>query len=223
MHAFTIALLGTLQAPALPMEERTRNFPAYQCSFTLPGEDWSWVDRPVPNTLFVAANRRGIVATLSVAPLSRSVPLDQNFVEGFEKTYYVAGKLQKRGGRFSTWQGWRCYQAEGLFPDGRTTATTIIVAPRLSYQLGVIGGTTPVETDPEFEKVLAGFHFTQSPSSKIVSPSPPEPTVDETANFSRMMGQVAGLCLFVALVIGVVTWATRKQKPPRRRDWDDDD
>src|SRR5579875_1879689 len=106
----------------LAAEEPVRTFPAQRCRFKLPGPDWDWIDKELPNGLFMAGNSKGFVITLSISSTPAPIRVNEKFAEEVEKTLYHPGQLEKRSGRFITFRSLPCYQAEGIMADGRTTA-----------------------------------------------------------------------------------------------------
>src|SRR5580700_10343063 len=108
--AVAITLLAILPETAAAADERTREFPAYKCRYTLPGEDWYWIDfaeaKKPPKSIFTAGTKKkGLALTLTYDRATRAERMDQKFSVGFEKGFYAAGPVTKRGGRFVSFQG----------------------------------------------------------------------------------------------------------------------
>ena len=63
-----LSLLSLLASSSKLMaaEEPTRTFPAQKCRYTLPGQEWMWINKQLPNALFIAGNNDGFVITLSI-------------------------------------------------------------------------------------------------------------------------------------------------------------
>ena len=139
--------------------------------YTLPGPKWSWSVRPLEGATCAAVNQLGFVVTIGVTKLPRPVPIDEEAAKDLEKDFLstVGNQFKKRGGRFTTFRGLRCYQLEGSHVDGQTTATPFFSANSLLYSINVFGGEDPVEDNPEFEKILNGFEFTEPPVAKSTS------------------------------------------------------
>jgi hypothetical protein len=209
-------------------EEATRTFPAQNCRFTLPGPDWTWIDKQVPNVVFMARNSKGFVINLSTKSTPQPVQLDKQFVAGFEKTFYQPGQVEKRGGRFITFRGLPSYQAEGVLADGRTAASRVFAAHGLVYHLTLLGGKQPIEHDPAFEALMLGFDFTVPPeqaakragpaevqaASEAPGQTPPatDPDAGKTLNISAWAGRIAGLCIIGIIVVGLFRWVVRRRK-----------
>jgi hypothetical protein len=83
-----LALLGS-SVKLMAAEESTRTFPAQKCRFTLPGPDWTWIDKQVPNLLVMAGNTKGFVINLSTVSTPTPAQVDEQFVKGFEKSFYL--------------------------------------------------------------------------------------------------------------------------------------
>ncbi len=233
-----VAVLFTMQfgmtLRCMAAEEPTRTFPAQKCRYTLPGPDWSWADKQMPNMLFMAGNSSGFVVNLTYVSLPKPEPLNEQFVKGFESTFYKAAQVTKRAGRFVTFRGRPAYQADGLAANGRTTSTLVINANGTTYMLTVIGAEQPIETDPTFESIRQGFDFT-IPSEQVATqtapgiaapltpvPAAPAPAERNAYQMGRLMGGIAAICLLVAGVAVVVRALVRKPKPVKRRNRRDD-
>jgi hypothetical protein len=147
--AFLAAALLALRQPGLAAQERTRDFPAQKCRYTLP-EGWDWAGAgtcPLP------------------VPLPNPRQADwAELVAAFQQGLYRPGYLKKRGGHFLTFQGLPAFQAEGTLANGRTAAGRFVIGHGLSYALLVVGGEAPVEREPDFEAVMGGFAFTEPPA-----------------------------------------------------------
>src|SRR5262245_32695849 len=77
---------------AVSARETVKEFPSYQCRYTLPGSNWSWVDPvTVPEVVCVARTSDGLVFLLSVLPVPAGKVIDADFVAAFDKTAYPAG------------------------------------------------------------------------------------------------------------------------------------
>src|SRR5262245_16718567 len=103
-------------------EEDTRTFPDFKCQLKLPGPDWSWDEKRIPKSVFSAASTKGFIVILTCTSSPSPVPMNQQAADGFEKGLYQPGQLDKRSGRFVTFKGLPCYQAEGKLADGRTVS-----------------------------------------------------------------------------------------------------
>ena len=65
--------------------DNVKTFPSQKCRYTLPGNDWSWLDpKIVPNTICVARNSDGLVLMLSVIPVPADTTADAKFAAGLD-------------------------------------------------------------------------------------------------------------------------------------------
>jgi hypothetical protein len=206
-------LLLALPAPGLA-QERTREFPAQKCRYTLPAEGWEWLEPPRPEAVFMAGSRGEVAVTLICAPLPTPKPRHADwlkFVEGAKRGLYQPGQLEKRGeGHFLTFQGLPAFQAEGTFAGGKTMATRVFVAHGRSYQLLVVGGEAAVEQRPDFEAIMGEFAFTEPPA-------PPEPPDGPEGSVYYRLGRLAGYCLMGAVALAAILWGSRRRKAPPHR------
>ncbi len=204
-----VGLVWIAAAPTLvAAQERERTFESAKCRYKLPNDDWAWSDEKMPEgTIFIAANKAGFVVTLGFVASPKPGKLDQNFAKGFESTFFKKGQMEKRGGRFITFQGRPCYQAEGVLADGRTVINRAVLAPGFSYNFAVIGGNQPVEKAPEFEGIVNGLTLTAA-----LAPEPDPLPEQEPLNFSRRMGEIAGYCVIGIIVVAIGGWLVRKSK-----------
>lgn len=209
-------------APPPAEAVRTREFAAQNCRFTLPDKNWFWTEVPADGMFCTAENARGFVLMLgAVRPGNARARLPEfKSAAEYEKGLYEAGKgeVTKRGGHFLTFNGLRCYQAESLLKDGRTSACRAFIADGQLFELVVIGSKEPVEQDPDFERIMSGFAFMNPPAQAGTGGG----GVDQT-NVSYRLGQLAGWALIGLLVAFVARAFTRKKKPPVRRNNIDDD
>jgi hypothetical protein len=223
-----LALLFRSPLKLMAAEEAARTFPVQKCRFTLPGPDWTWIDKEVPNVLFMAGNTKGFVINLATVRTPDPVQINEPFAKEFEESLYQPGQIEKRGGRFVTFRGLPSYQAEGILADGRTSATRVFTANGFVYHLTLLGAKEPIEKDPAFETLMQGFEFTAplEPDSKrtgsevVQAPAgsagqtPPATDSDygKALNVSAWMGRIAGVCILGAILLLAFRWAFRKPK-----------
>jgi hypothetical protein len=226
---FLLGILALSIGPAAGVtgaEERTRSFPAQKCRYTLPGAEWNWIDKDVQKALFIASNSNAFGITLS-ATNCRAPQVSDEFMKGFESTYYQPGELRKRGGSYTTFLGLPSYQLNSSSPDGRTLVTRVFIAHGLAYHLTIIGGEEPVEDNPGLETIMRGFEFTVPPNREASGdhPQPPQGVAvspssvghggsgeGQPESLARRMGQFAEYGLSAVVAIVVVIWMIRRQK-----------
>jgi hypothetical protein len=187
--------------------EAVKTFPNYQCRYSLPGKDWTWVDsKSVPDAICVAQNRTGLDVILSVVPVPAGTVIDAKFAGGFDEAMASGGPVKKRGGRLTTFRGLPCYESEWLIRGTNTAAIRVVIANGRAYQVQLLGTADPVEKRVDFEATMNGFEFTSPPVPPVAS----EP-LDPGQKLARRMGQVAVYCLLGALVLGLVVRGARKK------------
>lgn len=169
--------------------DTTKQFPAFNCRYTIQSDDWDWV-ADAKTGLCTAAHDRGWGFNLSVERANGSY-VTPMIIRGMDETM-MRLNIQKRGGRKIAFLGLPCYQFEGTLADGRTTAIRLLVVNGLAYHLTVVGGKQPIEADPAFEECMAGFEL-------LVPPAPPKPE-DDTAGIIALIVIIGGACLFVFLI-----------------------
>ena len=212
LHACRLlALLGLCGWPAslVAGEDNTRTFPVAKCRYALPGPDWHWIDKRPPKVVFMAGNTKGFVLNLATMDMPTPVPLDEQFVKGFEKSFYHTGQLERRAvpgvpGLAELSNGRQAGRRENV-------GHTVFSAHGLMYTLTLVGGKEPIEADPTFETVMEGFAFTTPPEPEpkragsvgvAAPPGPPGPTpgpanaaYGKALNFSERMGRLP-LCAY---------------------------
>jgi hypothetical protein len=166
--AALVAMLGATalgQEPKARAAAQTRYFSAQKCQFTLPAGRWSWTDQPLPDTFFAAESAAGLVVRASCAPAAAWRQMNESAAKDFESSLVQGsgGQLKKRGAVYVQFHGLSCYQVAGVYADGRTTASRCFLAHGLAYHILVVGGKEPVEQDPDFDKIMDGFAFTEPP------------------------------------------------------------
>ena len=205
----TCALAALVQQTACG-DDRTREFPAYKCRYTLPGDDWAWHDatdvKKSKDQVFKAHNRNGLVVVLACQTASGVDGLSKNFADVFENGYYMTSSATKRGGRFITFLGEPCYQAESEVRGRSTMVTRLFLAHGLAYYLTVAGGQEPVEKDAQFEAVMNGFAFEESTQASD------QVTADAPKNLTLRMGPIVGACLLGGLAVVAFTLMVSKKR-----------
>jgi hypothetical protein len=197
---------------AMQAAEQGRGFPGLGCRFTLPNQDWFWVEPTQPNVLFAAATKDGLSLTaICDRPKYRS-SVDQIAANVFERALNQSsgGQLTKRGGMFITIQGTPCYQFHGAYPDGRTTVSRLIQTNDFTYHLMLVGKNGPVEQRPDFEQIMSGFAFTVPP------PVPAEPAKGSNADLIVIIFGI------ICCIVGATLRHLWRQKPKARSALRDD-
>jgi hypothetical protein len=180
-------------------EAATKTFPEKKCRYTLPGPDWTWVDVKAPDALCLARDDKGFVVTLSA--LAEKAAINDAFVRGFEKGFLKSPNYRKRGGHRLDFLGLPAYQLEVATNDGHTLTSRVFMAHDIGYIINCIGNADPVENDPRFEKMLAGFAFTVPPDLAAERAKSERGGTDD---FSYRMGQIVGYCMMGIVVLFIV-------------------
>lgn len=103
------------------------------------------------------------------------------------------------------------------------------LGPGKAYKALAVGFGKDPRTDPDASRFLASFRLLAAPvAGGDAAPAPAAPAQPVAANrIAYNAGQIAGMCLFVALVVWVLRRLTGGggSKPPRRKrdDWDEDE
>src|SRR5262249_13850595 len=98
--AFVVLLV--VAHTAIAAEDATRTFPEFKCRYTLPDSHWSWTEHPSNVILFLARSDNGLAVNLSCQRHPNPGPIDASFGPGYESTFFVPGKAEKRGSRLLT-------------------------------------------------------------------------------------------------------------------------
>jgi hypothetical protein len=190
---------------AVSAQQNVRTFPEYQCRYTLPADDWSWVKpRPGVTAICAARNRDGLVLALTVLPAPAGHVVDAKFAIDMDG-WAASKELTKRDGRITTFRELPCYQLEAML-NGRTTVFRVVIANGFHYQLELAGNADPVEKHPDFETIMNGFEFTSPP----VPPSPVDPHQKGKA-VAFSVGKITTYGLLGALVLGIVIQCIRRK------------
>src|SRR5262245_27927987 len=205
-------LLGAAQV-GCAADEPTRTFAQFKCRYTLPDDTWNWGEKnPTIVNLFMAGNGEGLIVTVACQRFPTPTPIDANFGAGFESTFFVPGKTEKRGSRLLTFKNRPCFQAEALLPTGQTAIQRVFNAFGNTYHLTVLGGKEPIEQHPDFEKIVNGFDFTEVPPPDAPSAAPGGDPDNWVKSVSQLAGKVACICFLIALVATLATRLGRKKK-----------
>jgi hypothetical protein len=202
------AVLMTTVAPAGVLGQRkdlTRGFQEQKCQYTLIGDDWTWREPAQLPIVFSAENKKGTIVVLVIDRVPLNTQLTQALAEKAEASTYADPKTTKRGGRFITFQGQPSYQAESRLANGNTMACRIFLANGFAYTLGVVGGKDPVENEPDFEKIMSGFAFTEPPV-----------TADKNTNSDFGIDSLFGLATFLIAIVLLIKRFRRDNSPPQR-------
>jgi hypothetical protein len=199
MHHAAIGCFAVFFGVVSPaMAQATKTFPEAECSYTLPGEGWEWLDPqlvqgPGGQTLALAKNQKGIVFTLRFDHLEANEKPNSRSYESFEVGLLESRRMTKQGGRHLTFKGIPSYQIDVGMPDGQGGSIRILYANNRFYYLQVVNAFGPLGPETGSEAIFQGFNFTGQPRSMLPS--------NEDAAFRR--GQEFGRAISIFVVIGV--------------------
>ena len=206
------SLLVLLVAPTtIKAQETVRHFPAYHCSYTLPGKGWTWLESPDEKALFLAERDDGIRVVLGVTKAPRSTRFDSKFLTEAKKAFIIPGKTEFRNEQTLEFRGLPCYQIGCKMPDGSTTVSRAFLAHGFYYHLGIVGDVDPVESRPDLESIMSGFEFDTPPQ---ISDSTSDDASDDTTD--RRSGQLVGYGLLALLILGIIHSRMNRRQKLRR-------
>jgi hypothetical protein len=219
-----VLFLGT-EIPA----QQTKTFPEADCSFTLPGDDWEWLDpKTIPDSggkitvLVLARNRKGLAFTLTYANLNGNEKGSQREFEAFEKGFLESGKMTKMGSKQIAYKGLQGYQLDARTQQGQGVSVRILYANKKLYNVQVINGLGPLGPDTDTESIFQNFNFTRQPEpvgSSGFGPSNSswwKPVLIFVILIVVACG-VGGVALLVVLSKG----KKKNRRRPREDDWDE--
>src|SRR5262245_41655919 len=85
--------------------EKVKTFAVPQCRYTLPSNNWNWIDHSdVPNAVCAAEHEDGRVVILFISTFPKDMVIDQAFVDQFDEEAASLAKAKKRGGRITSFK-----------------------------------------------------------------------------------------------------------------------
>jgi hypothetical protein len=176
----------------------TKTYPEAQCQYTLPTDDWEWLDAQLApkadaKSIVLVKNQNGMGFNLRYQPLAGEKPTANSF-ESFETGFIQAGKMKKLAGAKITFRGIPAYQIDAEMPGGNGISVRIMYANDNLYILQVINALGPL-TAADSDAIFQGFDFTNLPQ--------PMPMADSA--FER--GQAIGKGIVSLVIVGGVVLA----------------
>lgn len=195
--------------------QQTKTFDEAKCTYTLPGEDWDWLDpqlvpSPSGKTLALARNQKGIAFTLRSHEVKASEKPSARAYESFEKGLLESSGLKKLGGKHLTFKGIPSYQIDVQTSTGAGSSIRVFYANNLFYYLQVAnaaGPLDPADADPVFQ----GFSFVGQPQAMVASGD------DSAFERGREAGKAVGSLVVVLVVVGVVIWLVSRSRRGNRQ------
>jgi len=198
-----------LASVSTAVSQDTRVFPDFDCSYTLPGSDWKWLNPdqvPVVGKVIVfAKNRKGLGVAVWVAELKLD-KTTHRFYEGLEEGEFQSGQLKKLRSQFMTFKSIPSYQIDASLSGGQGIITRAMCANGRLYCLQVMNRLGPFDPAIDTEAIFQGFNFVGQPR--------PMTDVTEIDIYNAFeLGRRAGPGL--AIIVGIVVLCVnlRKRKP----------
>ncbi|MBY0229383.1 MAG: hypothetical protein K2W96_08905 [Gemmataceae bacterium] len=208
--------------------DKERAFPEWKCKAKLPGPEWRWNDAAKAPVVVQAVRPDDFALTL-VCDRLPAADLDSQ-IPTLERGFFQPGVSSKRGTRFVSFKGVRCYQMEATHDaTGQTIVSRMFITHGTLYALTVSGGKEPVENDPAFMTILDSFSFIEQPPAPapVLPPAPPAEApsseYSDALTVSAWMGSIVGVCLIGIVVLLIVRAVAGKKKPTSEDDEDDED
>src|SRR5262245_56089176 len=132
----SVALCGAASAAGA---QETRTFPEAECSYTLPGKDWQWLDpstvqKPGGETIVFVHNPNGLRFTIRFHGLKQGQRTDATAFESFEWGLLQTTRMKKSGSKHISFKGVPSYQIDLTSPEGHGASFRILYANEKSYQ-----------------------------------------------------------------------------------------
>ena len=159
---------------------------------------------------------QGYVVNLGVKKLPQPTELDKEFVESFEKGFYSSADpmVKKHGGRYLTFKGLPAYQTETVSTDGKKNGVArVVLAHGRIYVLTVVGGRIAFDREPDFEKVMQGFKFTEPPETRETLETVVPMDFHERFFYGVLTprsARISGTTVVLLVIVGLVAWYFRK-------------
>jgi hypothetical protein len=220
----------------LAADPETRTFPEADCSYTLPGKDWEWLDpkqaqRPSGTTIIHLRSTKGLRLFVRFDPLKKDEPASLESSESYEAGMIAAGHT-KLGSKRVMFKGVPSYQIEMELTFGRGASIRIMKVHGRVYELQLVNPAGPLDPEMDTEPIFQGFSFTKPPEPIPPAPKPaPSKSSDgDTEDVDVSRGRDAGLCcccvgvlIVGGAVVGLIIYLVRRRMTNARRQRDDDD
>ncbi len=154
--------------------QETRTFPEAQCSYTLPGEGWKWLDpqlvqMPGGKTIAIAKNQKGIAFTLRFDHLKANEKPNSHSYESFESGLLKSGRMKKVSGEHLSFKGISSYQTDVQTPDGQGSSIRVLYANSRFYYLQIVNAFGRLDPVIEAEPIFQQFNFMGQPEPVLPS------------------------------------------------------
>lgn len=203
----TIVILSILTGPAFG-HPQTKDFTKYNCSLTLPDQTWQWSDNTgIPNAIAFAQSSEGFLMILTAMRQGRNVPINGEFVKGFESAAIKPGG-RKIQGQTVIYNNVPCYQLiadQGI--SDMLSYTRVFYGDQNAYSVQFLI-PKDIQVDANTLNHLYGaFTFITAPTLEYPD--------DVSASQAYQFGQMAGEITFWVLIVGIAIVVYRKLRKIR--------
>jgi hypothetical protein len=213
--ACCLALFGCVSSAR---GQETRTFPEAQCTYTLPGPDWEFldpklltVDMGAGTNLVLARAEKGGGFLLRSVPLAPGEKVTPRTFESFEFGFVKSAHVKKLSSSRLTFKGLPSYQFDAALPDGKGVAVRLLYANKQLYVLQAFSAEAPVDPK-DAALIFQGFNFTSTPEPVAMVEAEADPAFER----GRIIGQgCVSLMLVVGVVVAVYFLARNRRKTAR--------
>jgi hypothetical protein len=144
-----------------------RAFRDANCGFSLPDQDWEWLDPkrappPAEHAIAFARNRSGLMFWLKVRPIAPENCVGPETYENWARQWSGKYNWTKEGGKHIEFKGVPAYQFNARHKDNKSAGRFLILfADNRSYVL--VLETSHAEVGPEADAVFDRFTFLDPP------------------------------------------------------------
>jgi hypothetical protein len=193
-------------APSVEAQQ-TRTFSEDHCKYTLPANDWEWLDpklAPVSGmkTLAFVKNQTGVAFILRVETLKPGEKPTANSFESFEAGFIKSTNMKKLAGTKINFKGQPAYQIDAELPGGMGTSVRLFYANNRLYVLNIVNGLGSL-TAADSDAIYKGFDLTGQP----------QPV--EFSGPGYELGRMIGPWLCIGFVVLVIYVAIKKRASKR--------
>jgi hypothetical protein len=183
--------------------QNTRTFPEAQCSYTLPGNDWEWLDSlnsqlvqkgTGHQSIVFAGTKKGVVVNVRYDHMKPDEKPTPRWHESFESGFLRKSKARKLAANQLTFKGIPSYQLDVVMPSGQASSCRVMYANNKFYELTIVSASGPWPAGVDLEAIFQGFNFTNQPVPVAMAKE------TEVSELARAVGGVAGIFVVVAIV-----------------------
>jgi len=178
------------------------------CSFTLPGKDWEWLDpkmapAPAVRVLAFVRNHTGMKVVLRCDPVKPSEIVGRRTYSNFANCIIKTGQWKRLGAKHLSFQGVPSYRLDlQSTRDGYGHSLLIAFSNNRAYILQVIDSRGPV--GPDADAIFANFAFTAPPKPMLPPHDDDDDQDDAITSAGTSLPQKAGEFLWGLGSVGFV-------------------